>query len=84
MGRIRYARKIKKKYQELYQLQTLASADLDLGWLDIEDWAHTNKAPSTKMIPLAAVAEMADRTFMNNWDENLDAILVAYNAEDIS
>ena len=53
-------------------------------WLDIEDWAHSNKAPSTKVIPLAAVAEMADRTYTNNWDENLDTVLVEYDAEDFN
>lgn len=52
-------------------------------WLDIEDWAHTNKAPAAKIIPLAAVAEMADRTYTNNWDENLDAVLVEYAASDL-
>ncbi|MDP3727968.1 MAG: hypothetical protein Q8R18_00800 [bacterium] len=45
-------------------------------WLEIESWAHTNKAPASKMIPLAAIAEMADRVHTNNWDENLDELLI--------
>ena len=52
-------------------------------WLLIEDWAHPNKMAGTVFVPLAAVAEMADRTYMNNWDENLDAVLVDYDTWDL-
>lgn len=45
-------------------------------WMDIQTWAHTNKASATKLVPLAAVAEMADRVYTNNWDENVENVLV--------
>lgn len=45
-------------------------------WLSINEWAYTGKNKANSIIPLAAVAEMADRTHLNNWDENLDDILV--------
>ncbi|PIN79663.1 hypothetical protein COV16_03035 [Candidatus Woesearchaeota archaeon CG10_big_fil_rev_8_21_14_0_10_34_8] len=44
-------------------------------WLDIRDWAYTNKFGSNNIVPLAAVMEMADRTYYNNWDDNLDSVL---------
>jgi len=53
-------------------------------WSAIEDWAHSHTMGGTVFVPLAAVAEMADRTYMNNWDENLDAVLVEYDAGDLS
>lgn len=45
-------------------------------WMDIGNWAHTNKAGATKLVPRAAVAEMADRVYTNNWDDNVDEVLV--------
>src|SRR3989344_233008 len=45
-------------------------------WLEIESWAHTNKVPAAKRIPLAAIAEMADRVHTNNWDKNINELLI--------
>lgn len=45
-------------------------------WLDIEDWAYPNKAYASVLVPYAAVAEMADRTYTNMWDADLDDVLV--------
>ena len=52
-------------------------------WSTIEDWAHPNKMSGTVFVPLAAVAEMADRVYTDNWDENLDTVLVEYDAGEI-
>lgn len=49
-------------------------------WMDIEDWAYPDKAGLTQLVPLAAVAEMADRTYTDMWDENLDDVLVETEA----
>ncbi|MBI5002104.1 hypothetical protein HZC31_01850 [Candidatus Woesearchaeota archaeon] len=54
-----------------------------IDWLDIEDWAHSNKNGGTAFVPLAAVAEMADRMYMSNWSENLDNVLVEYDVADL-
>ncbi len=48
-------------------------------WLDIEDWGYSNRSGASQLVPLAAVAEMADRTQANNWENDLDATLYDYN-----
>lgn len=48
-------------------------------WLDIEDWGYSNQSGASQLVPLAAVAEMADRTQANNWENDLDATLYDYN-----
>jgi len=45
-----------------------------LNWLNIRDWAYPN-LPGTKIeVPLAAVAEMADRVYEDNWSPNLEHV----------
>jgi hypothetical protein len=48
-------------------------------WLDIEDWGYSNRSGASQLVPLAAVAEMSDRTQANNWENDLDATLYDYN-----
>lgn len=47
-------------------------------WMSIEGWAYPNQSGSDKLAPLAAVAEMADRLHENNWDADLEQVLVDY------
>lgn len=47
-------------------------------WLDIESWGYGNQAGASQLVPLAAVAEMADRTQANNWENDLNATLYDY------
>jgi hypothetical protein len=47
-------------------------------WLDIEDWGYSNQAGVSQLVPLAAVAEMADRTQSNDWEEDLSTTLYDY------
>lgn len=45
-------------------------------WSTIEDWAYPNTPGASTIVPLAAVAEMADRTHKGQWEENLSSILI--------
>ena len=45
-------------------------------WAIAYTWGHQNTAGFTDVYPLAAVAEMADRVHEDNWDTNLDDVLV--------
>jgi hypothetical protein len=47
-------------------------------WLTIESWGHSNQGGAAQLVPLAAVAEMADRTQSNNWDPDLISVLFEY------
>ena len=48
-------------------------------WLNSVSWAHPMIGGGTRNdVGLAAVAEMADRVRANNWDANLDEVLVQY------
>ena len=47
-------------------------------WLEIEGWGYPNRAGSQVLVPLAAVAEMADRVHEDRWDADLDRVLVDY------
>jgi len=47
-------------------------------YLEADSWGFAGKLagqPTTQTIPLAGVAEMADRVRAGNWDANLDSIL---------
>lgn len=44
-------------------------------WLDAEDWGYPNRAGASQLAPLAALAEMADRTMDGNWNDDLSAVL---------
>ncbi|MGA2489575.1 MAG: hypothetical protein ABSF99_05230 [Anaerolineales bacterium] len=49
-------------------------------WTKIGDYAYPNQGQADRLVPLAAVAEMADRTHAGSWDANLDAVLYIYPA----
>lgn len=49
-------------------------------WATINDYAYPARGPSARLIPLAAVAEMADRAHSGIWDENLGQVLYHYTA----
>lgn len=44
-------------------------------WLDAWEWGYANQPGSSQFVPLAAVAEMADRTQDGNWAEDLGETL---------
>jgi hypothetical protein len=46
-------------------------------WMTIRSWGYpTRSGPNLNLlVPLAAIAEMCDRTYYGNWDENLDVVL---------
>jgi hypothetical protein len=44
-------------------------------WAEIGTYAYPNRAQSDRLVPLAAVAEMADRLHDGYWDENLGQVL---------
>ncbi|MSR85850.1 hypothetical protein EXS74_00475 [Candidatus Woesearchaeota archaeon] len=44
-------------------------------WNTIEDWSHPSTTTSAKLLPYAAIMEMADRTEKENWENNLDSVL---------
>lgn len=44
-------------------------------WLDAEDWGHPNSPGATQLVPLAALAEMADRTRDAIWTDDLSEVL---------
>jgi hypothetical protein len=48
-------------------------------WLKIGDWAYPGIGTAGTIVPLAAVAEMADRTHAGRWDENLGAVIYPYS-----
>lgn len=43
-----------------------------LDWIFIEDWGFPADPIVRDHVWMASVAEMADRVYMNNWDDNLD------------
>ena len=45
-------------------------------WMDATPWGYGNLPGGSILIPLAAVSEMADRAYVENWEEDLDTILV--------
>lgn len=47
-------------------------------WLEVRQWAYPNLPGASEAVALASVAEMADRTRENNWNDNLDEVLVQY------
>ena len=47
-------------------------------WMQIGTYAYPGQDNATQLIPLAAVAEMADRTHFGRWDENLGQVLYIY------
>ncbi len=44
-------------------------------WLTVEAWGYPATGGASKLVPQAAVAEMADRTHENRWEDDLDAPL---------
>jgi len=50
-------------------------------WMEIRAWGYRTPAGSQitgVLVPLAAVAEMADRVWANNWEANLGQTLFKY------
>ena len=47
-------------------------------WTQIGTYAYPKQANSAQLVPLAAAAEMADRTHFSRWDENLGQTLYIY------
>ena len=47
-------------------------------WQTVEGWGSPDTAVARVLVPLAAVAEMADRAHENNWDPDLDGVLINY------
>jgi hypothetical protein len=42
-------------------------------WMDVKDWSVPNK--DAYVSSFASICEMADRTYFNNWEDNLDSTL---------
>jgi len=49
-------------------------------WLNIGDYAYPGLGEADQLVPLAAVAEMADRTHDGYWGDNLGQVLYTYSA----
>ena len=47
-------------------------------WLQIGTYAYPGQGSAARLVPLAAVAEMADRTHYGRWEENLGQVLYIY------
>jgi hypothetical protein len=47
-------------------------------WAQIGAYAYPGRGQADRLVPLAAVAEMADRTHDGFWDENLGQVLYTY------
>ena len=47
-------------------------------WAQIAAYAYPDQDNSIQLVPLAAMAEMADRTHFNRWDENLGQTLYIF------
>jgi hypothetical protein len=47
-------------------------------WRNIADYADPSQGTAARLVPLAAVAEMADRAHYGRWDENLGQVLYIY------
>ena len=47
-------------------------------WMKIGTYAYPGQGTEAYLVPLAAVAEMADRTHFGRWDENLGQTLYIY------
>jgi hypothetical protein len=47
-------------------------------WMQIGTFAYPGQSSETQLLPLAAVAEMADRAHFGRWDENLGQTLYIY------
>lgn len=47
-------------------------------WVQIGTYAYPDQDNSVQLVPLAATAEMADRTHFSRWDENLGQTLYIY------
>jgi hypothetical protein len=55
-----------------------ANSEPDSWYLESEDWGFASKLngeSTAKTVPLAGIAEMADRVYYDNWDNNLDGVL---------
>ena len=44
-------------------------------WNDIHEWSHTTSIKGSEHASRAGIAEMADRTYYDNWNDDLDSVL---------
>ena len=49
-------------------------------WMDIRSWSYRDIRNASKLVPLAAVAEMADRLHEGVWDDDLGEIIIDFPA----
>jgi hypothetical protein len=47
-------------------------------WMNISSYAYPGLGNAEHLVPLAALAEMADRSHFGRWDENLGQVLYIY------
>ncbi len=47
-------------------------------WMQVGTYAYPGQGSAARLVPLAAVAEMSDRTHYGRWDENLGQVLYIY------
>ncbi|MFA6889079.1 MAG: hypothetical protein WC254_06305 [Candidatus Woesearchaeota archaeon] len=45
-------------------------------WTTIKNWAYINKQQLNMIVPYAAILELADRTYTNTWDNNINNTLI--------
>lgn len=48
-------------------------------WTKIGEYAYPDQGEAARLVPLAAVAEMADRAHAGIWDENIGQVLYTYS-----
>jgi hypothetical protein len=56
-----------------------ANCEPDNWYIDAESWGFAGRLAgkmTNKSVPLAGIAEMADRVHTNTWDDNLDGVLI--------
>lgn len=73
-----YVSWIAPELEGAYQEQPANSEPDD--WNDATAWGYGGFPGGSTLIPLAAVAEMADRAYFNIWDADLDSLLVDASA----
>jgi hypothetical protein len=47
-------------------------------WTKVSSWAYPDTGTTGNLVTLAAVAEMADRSQLGDWDDNLGQVLLQY------
>lgn len=47
-------------------------------WSNVKNWSYPSLNTSSTFVPMAAISEMADRTYYDNWSTNLATVLHTY------